>query len=153
MTATITLTQDEFETRIRAAVEMATSAAVAALVSAQKQPSFEQQVRERRGEHLPKIDVTLVEGCIAPSGATFTAEIQRNIVVTLQDYRHPDGVETCVDDGGLVPNGFQIRDLTSGLATPMYKQWLYETFLQPDIRAIVGKPLPRHMRPSGERAE
>jgi hypothetical protein len=113
--------------------------------------------------------VEVVEGCKsdlgAPDadgtmrGATFDAEIHytpvmnggklvaktsKCRVVQLLRYRWPDGFDKHVSQGGLVPDGLEIK--SDANARSGYDQWLWETFLQADTRRFVGKALPAHVR-------
>jgi hypothetical protein len=66
-------------------------------------------------------------------------------VVRIRDYQYPDGVDHHISEGGLVPNGMQMKN-AGGTDLATFKQWKWETFYQQDLRAWIGKPLPVYVR-------
>ena len=155
MAKMIELTEEQLDAKIAAATAAGMNAGMEAFEARMRRrdeemahkSSYENRVNESRGKHLPQVPVELVPGCIAPSGATFTAEVQHGKVVQLRDYMHPAGTDVFISDGGLLPDGHIHLLPDSKTEAPRYKQWKYEQFLQSDTRLLVGKPLPRHVRP------
>lgn len=88
------------------------------------------------------------------TGATFTARViesrsdPNGRIVELLDYKRPDGCDRHVDDmpPGLVPKGLMIHRSDNGHPTLQYKQWLWTTFWQADLRRFVGLPLKTRFR-------
>lgn len=60
-------------------------------------------------------------------------------VVRIEDYEYPEGVETPVDDGGLVPTGIEVRE-RGGQYTLSFLQWRRASFMRPDWAMIAGQP-------------
>jgi hypothetical protein len=94
-------------------------------------PNAEETMRMMTAEMRPKSAKVVREiPCHSPlTGADFDAESQDGIIVTLKNYREPEGAKVSAKDGGLIPEGVQHA-----------KHWTYENFLQRDLRAYVGKP-------------
>lgn len=66
-------------------------------------------------------------------------------IQTIEDIRHPDGIDRSVDNGGLVPRGMEIHRLDGhGHATQdlsnAYKTWRMQNYYLPDLIAFIGKP-------------
>jgi hypothetical protein len=75
------------------------------------------------------------------SGATLDLELQRGISCRFHNYKEPEAAMRHVKDGGLCPDGLKIwEESTGSKLSPAYKQWRYETFMQADNRAIIGRP-------------
>jgi len=76
-----------------------------------------------------------------PSGATCECEVQgpQKIVKTLVNYTEPPEAMKSIDEGGVVPNGLEIKQV-DGQLTTHYKQWRYDQFLKADLATYVGKP-------------
>ncbi len=81
------------------------------------------------------------------TGATFVPIVVESRAFTngrvtgLDDYRHPEGVETPQQFGGLVPDGKEIGYKTESgqlVSSPQYKQWRYDTFWKRDLQDYVG---------------
>lgn len=82
------------------------------------------------------------------TGATFEAHVleSRNTtkfphgrIVGMRNYQRPAGHDVYEANGGLVPDGMQM--VANGLQTPPYKQWLWTTFYQTDLRRYVQRPI------------
>lgn len=108
---------------------------------------FQEQMRERRGQHLPPLKVEVV-ACKSPgTGSTFDAHVNHlGKVVEIPNYKHPEGHDVSRDDGGLVPSGMPIINLETGRPNKLYQKWLWENFYKADLITFVGKPLPRYAR-------
>jgi hypothetical protein len=119
--------------------------------------------------------VEVVEGCTSDlgvqdsdgkqRGSTFDAELHYAPVVVsgklvgksgapvvrnLLKYTLPAGHDRHQNAGGLVPNGMSMKELGMDHQEKLadgYKQWLWETFWQADLRRFVGRQLPAHVRP------
>jgi len=119
--------------------------------------------------------VEIVEGCTSDLGATdadgtqrgarFDAEVQYKPVVVngkivsksgpptvrnLLNYTLPEGHDRHQAQGGIVPNGMTMKEIGADHQEKLsdgYKQWLWESFWQADLRRFVGKQLPAHVRP------
>lgn len=109
--------------------------------------------------------VEIVHGCMSDTGATFDAEVhypplkrggrvvgkdpKKPIVKVLLNYTWPEGIDKHVADGGLVPDGMDMKELSGmwvGQETDNYRQWKYDEFTKADARRYVGKPLPSNIR-------
>lgn len=105
------------------------------------------------------------QGCLSDTGATFDAEVhypalrkggkivgrdaKRGLVKVLSNYTWPEGVDKHVSQGGLVPDGMEMKELSGqwiGQETDAYRQWKYEEFYKADNKRYVGKPLPAHIQ-------
>jgi hypothetical protein len=129
-----------------------------------------------QSEDVAKIGlVQVVDGCTSDlgvqdvdgqqHGATFDAELHfapvvvngkiigksgAPIVRNLLNYKLPAGHDRHLNAGGLVPNGMSMKELGMDHQEKLsdgYKQWLWETFWQADLRRFVGRQLPPHVRP------
>ncbi len=159
MARTIELTEEQLDAKIAAASKAGAEAAIAAFVAAQpKHPEppptdvagqtdaqFQATMADRRGQHRPPAAEERIPCRSHETQATFTARVVRNTVVELLDYTHPPGHDKHAPDG-IVPHGFPILDSVTKQRTPDFKQWLWTQFWQTDLRAYIGKPLPRFLR-------
>lgn len=59
-------------------------------------------------------------------------------VLALKDYTYPQGIDSHVTEGGLVPEGMAIL-LPNGNPDRTYKQWRWENFWKVDLARYVGK--------------
>jgi hypothetical protein len=154
------MTSEQFDAAIKAAAEAGAKVAVEAMrasgpaaptgrvrdaqdVAGMTDETFAAMVADRRGHDRPAIPEERVENCESTSGARFTAVISHGKVKVLENYEHPAGAEIHQAEGGIVPDGFPIRD-THGKLEPKFKQWKWEAFWQADINTFIGKPLPAH---------
>lgn len=143
----IRISNEDLTNLIAAGIKAGVDAAMAAhrkepqpFVEASADQQFDAMIRGRRGLDRPPIPEEIVRGVVMPSGALADVRSVRGVAVELQNYTHPDGVDRFQTDGGLVPSGYT-------LGHPQHKQWKYEEFWRLDINSLIGKPLPRHMRP------
>lgn len=109
--------------------------------------------------------VEVVEGCLSDTGATFDAEVHypplrkegkivgrdptKGLVKVLLNYQWPDGIDRHVRDGGVVPDGMEMKEVSGlwiGQETDAYRQWKWDEFMKADNKRYVGKPLPGHIR-------
>jgi hypothetical protein len=154
--ADIRITEEQLATLLTNAVKAAVAAqapAEGARATMTSEERFHAQVDEVRTVPGPAIRVDMVEGCVSHvTGSTFSAEIQHGRVVNLLDYRHPAGIDKHENEGGVIPNGFPILK-TDGQPTKEYKQHVWETYLQTDLRTFVGKPLPGYVKAPARMAD
>lgn len=153
MARSIEMTEEQFHGAIAAAAKAAAEAVLAAhgpQVPVQKfedaapDDQFHAMMRERRGQHLPPLEVKTKSCKSHVTGATFDADVDHNgIVTSLPNYKYPEGIDQSVDSGGLVPHGLPMKDETSGREHKLYSQWRWENFWQLDLRTYVGKKLPK----------
>lgn len=105
----------------------------------------ELMMSELRGKGRPGPPESTIEGCRSEdTGATFNARTVSGKVVNLDAYTLPAGLDKHVSEGGLVPEGMVITNEGDDWA---YRQWVWTTFWQADLRRFIGKPLPPSARP------
>jgi len=63
-------------------------------------------------------------------------------VTNIEEYRFPEGHDKHQRSGGLVPDGFEMKDYASGKESGAYKLWRTHSFWLVDAKAFVGKKLP-----------
>lgn len=120
-------------------LEKAKLAAPQSFVDADPDTQFKAMADARRGRHNPPLPSSVIAGIVSHTGATFDAVIDHNNkVIRLDNYTHPAGVDEKTSVGGLCPDGYT-------LGSNLHKQWKWVEYLQTDINAFVGKPLPKHM--------
>lgn len=129
-----------------------------------------------RGHDRPPLVERMI-ACKSPAtGSTFQARIvesrgwPQGKVVDLVDYTHPDGIDKHVADGGIVPDGLNIRigadragkaklpdgteiTISVGDFTPEYKMWKYAEYWKRDLVEFVGKPFAEYIRAKPEAAQ
>jgi hypothetical protein len=97
----------------------------------------------------PQTDVECVS---LETGATFTAIVvasrpyPEGRVCRIDGYAHPDGIDRHVKDGGLVPDGIELRNRANGEESQDLKNWRWRTFWQADLLRYIGRPLPVWVR-------
>lgn len=106
---------------------------------------FQDEMDALRGKQMPALPEE-THACESPiTGATFTARVLKSRswpmgrIVELVDYKHPDGTDVHVADGGRCPDGKPIRH-KDGSLTVDFKQWRYQEFWKRDLVDLVGKP-------------
>lgn len=107
---------------------------------------WEAGVAELKGHNVPSAPYKIVRCKSERTESTFGCRVVKSRkfpqgrIISLDDYQHPAGTDKHVTEGGLVPEGMQIRG-ADGRPTPEYKQWRWEAYWQRDLRDYVGQPL------------
>jgi len=136
------------------------------------------QLERMRANRTPAgWDKPIIKDCLFPdTGVMFDAVLTGRkdaLVFDIVNVRMPEGAETWVKYGGLVPDGMAIHpvgaektpkvkeDGTSddvrfssfdGPYTQEYKTWRYSALIQPTRTRIIGKVLPDYVRPKPKAA-
>lgn len=103
----------------------------------------------QRGQNMPAPHEALVD-CVSPiTGATFTARMLMPRrpgapwrVVELLDYTRPEGWDRLQQDGGLVPNGVELKNEVTGKPSQKFMLSVHRDYYVKDNQQLLGKPLP-----------
>lgn len=141
--ANITMTEEQFAQLL--ATLGGKPAANPAFETLTDDEKFAAMLDSRAGNDRPKLPTESVDAKSYETGATFRAFIVRGVVAQLEDYTYPVGYDIPQAEGGLLPNGLPHLE-KDGTPNMMFKQHVWESYFQRDIRNYVGKPLPSHVR-------
>lgn len=116
---------------------------------------FSAEMDAFRGKHLPKQILRRIPCKSEETGSSFVAlclQTGQGVygkIVTIEEYLYPPGIGKHVRDGGIVPDGMQIRD-ANGQEVPLYKQWRWEEFWKKDLAYYNRRPFLKRYAASSE---